>query len=353
MSRKKKKKKNAERQAGTLPNAAQASEELIGDDIPEEQIELITLPGQKAEEVLVVDRSHLFGPQHDHYFEGFLSAEAANKGFLNTIYDPNRTQFAIRQVVENNPNRKQIIPYCVFTYSEHGRPYIFLMKRLTGSTEQRLHNLYSIGIGGHINPEDAEDEKTQRLLRENARFWRLPLNSGVSPEQFASPLWTGMKREFDEEVTYPRDRLPKVIGYINDDSNSVGKVHFGVVFLIKGGRPDIETNEPDQLEGRLVPLDAMVAEKGIVAGLESWSKILYPHVYMILAPEQTKRLCDALHDLKIPGLEDEHIVQVVNAQATTSAELTSILRDYGLTVDVDAAKAISETVSRFPQNSYS
>ncbi|MBD3259510.1 hypothetical protein GF371_02655 [Candidatus Woesearchaeota archaeon] len=293
---KRKKKKNKAMQNQGLPgqpNPAPEEQEFV-DPETGEQVEPVRLPPRKAEEVLVVNRGNLFGAQNDHYFQGFLSVQEAGDRFLRILQDPAKAYFAVRDIVEKDPNKKQIIPYCVFTYSHFGQPHIYVMRRLQGATEERLHDLYSIGIGGHINPEDDRDEETRKLLEANAHFWRLPRDAGITPEQFASPLWSGMKREFDEEVSYPSNRLPRIIGYINDDSNSVGKVHFGVVFLIKGGRPDIETNEPDQLEGKLLSVEALGEDaeaeaknrKGYIENFENWSKIVYPHVKNILSSKQ-------------------------------------------------------------------
>src|SRR2546430_8294422 len=61
-----------------------------------------------------------------------------------------RSFFMPRDQVEHDPSFRQIIPYGVF---RHGERYL-LTKRLRASTEKRLRQLYSLGVGGHINPED-------------------------------------------------------------------------------------------------------------------------------------------------------------------------------------------------------
>jgi predicted NUDIX family phosphoesterase len=238
----------------------------------------------EPEQILVVDRNKLFGGKQKNRFQGFMSAEEAGNRFLDVIYDPKLTYFAVRDVVETDANKKQIIPYCVVYHEEFGIPKIFLMKRLPGGTEKRLHDLYSIGVGGHINPVDADASVSSRK-------WRIqPENRAVQ----SSSLWTGMRREFEEEVDCTSDRMPKIIGYINDDSNAVGKVHFGVVFLIRSGRQEIYTNEPDQLDGRLRNISSEELEGMSIEGLmeeekktfkfENWSEILYPHIKELLLP---------------------------------------------------------------------
>jgi predicted NUDIX family phosphoesterase len=105
--------------------------------------------------------------------------------------------------------------------------------------------LHSIGIGGHIREEDGKiDEILQKALQ----------------------------REFFEEVRYRGRFNTKPIGFINDDSNDVGKVHFGICYLINGNSV-ITVKEKDILEGNLVPLEDLKKFT-----LENWSKILAEHI---------------------------------------------------------------------------
>ena len=113
--------------------------------------------------------------------------------------------------------------------------------------EERLRDNFSIGIGGHINPIDRSEDIIQ----------------------------DGMKREFLEEVDYPHDFDYKIIGYINDDVNSVGRVHFGIVFLIDAENPDIKVRETDILKGELKTLEEIGEIKD---KLENWSKIVFDYL---------------------------------------------------------------------------
>ena len=58
--------------------------------------------------------------------------------------------FVPRQAAEIDPSLKQIIPYLVLRDGD----CIFLMKRTRAGGDARLHDLYSIGVGGHLNPGD-------------------------------------------------------------------------------------------------------------------------------------------------------------------------------------------------------
>ena len=59
-------------------------------------------------------------------------------------------QFVDRDYAEYAAEYKQIIPYAVLM--QDGK--YFLTQRLRKQTEKRLHGMYSIGLGGHINPEE-------------------------------------------------------------------------------------------------------------------------------------------------------------------------------------------------------
>ena len=183
----------------------------------------------EKEKIMVVQRSAL-----KKLFQGFLPFEG-NEKLLEEI--KRHAFFRDRDLVEEDPSLKQIIPYIIFFHDKK----IFLMRRLKKSGEARLRNLYSIGIGGHIREEDGSiDEILQKAL----------------------------EREFNEEVKYKGRFNPKPLGFINDDSNDVGKVHLGVCFAVYGNSA-IAVNEKEILEGKLVPLQDLKKHN-----LETWSKIV-------------------------------------------------------------------------------
>ncbi|MBA7650493.1 hypothetical protein ES703_58299 [subsurface metagenome] len=75
--------------------------------------------------------------------------------------------------------------------------------------EARLLNLRSIGIGGHINPIDADNSSLFAYLYEN--------------------YLTAVEREVAEEVSIEANHTDSIVALLNDDSNEVGSVHLGVV----------------------------------------------------------------------------------------------------------------------------
>ena len=151
-------------------------------------------------------------------------------------------RFVPRGPAETDASLQQVIPYVVLV--QHGR--LWLMQRLAAQTEQRLHNLFSIGVGGHINPEDA-------------------LNG-------TDPIEGGLRRELQEEVTVagPLAGL-RPLGILKDDSNAVGQVHVGLVFEAEVNGGAVRVRETDRMTGRFVTLPEARAHRD---GMESWSQLL-------------------------------------------------------------------------------
>jgi predicted NUDIX family phosphoesterase len=192
------------------------------------------LAGPFDEHVLCVRREDLF-PEGAWY--GFIS-EGLER-YQKVIRE--RSFFMPRAEVEEDPGYQQIIPYVVF---RHGDRY-FLTRRLRASTEKRLRQLYSLGVGGHINPGDLEQ---------------------------GDPIMDGLRREFDEEVVYSGSIEATLLGLINDDSSPVSKVHLALAFLVEGSSPEITIRETNKLAGELLTLEEM---RMYYLEMESWSQIVY------------------------------------------------------------------------------
>jgi predicted NUDIX family phosphoesterase len=147
-------------------------------------------------------------------------------------------EFLPRSQMELDESYKQIIPYLVYT---HNGKY-FLMQRQAKATETRLQNKYSLGIGGHIRQEDID----------------------------GSDITTWARREFDEEVTFNGTYTIEPLGILNDDSNAVGKVHIGFVFLLHGDSADIQV-QSELKSGTLYTLEEC---KEFYGSMETWTQIL-------------------------------------------------------------------------------
>ena len=196
------------------------------------------------EQVLVVERSKLLDGKEIPY------------GFHNDNIDrllQNIHKFAYfinRPDAENNPALKQIIPYLVIT-GRDGK--IFLVQRLAGQTEKRLHNKYSIGIGGHINPViDAQGKEVLSM-----------------PDIIRS----GLERELHEELEVKTTYQYKLAGYLNDDSNSVGQVHLGLVHqVLVDDVQGVSVLEKDLMVGKFETISEIEKQFEL---LETWSQIVF------------------------------------------------------------------------------
>ncbi len=145
--------------------------------------------------------------------------------------------FMLRANAEQDPNHRQVIPYALVRYG--GR--YFLMRRTRGGGEARLHDLYTLGVGGHINPEDVGD----------------------------NPVLDGLRRELLEEVAV-RQYTARPVGFIIMADSPVSMVHAGIVFEVDS-EDEPRVVEVDKLEGRLVGLEEIWA---VYEGLEGWSKVV-------------------------------------------------------------------------------
>ncbi len=197
------------------------------------------------EYVFVVQRGILFP---DFTPQGMISLHVSGEHGARWLETAERQGFfGPRDEVETDPRLKQIIPYCVVTAGDR----VFLLQRLKGGGEKRLHHLLSVGVGGHINPVDGERSSSERLLR-------------------------AARRELEEELILPDLLSLKPMGFVNDESNPVGSVHFGVVFeaRIEEGS-DVRIRESDQLQGALIPRSELFRRLDEQPdSFETWSQLV-------------------------------------------------------------------------------
>ncbi len=128
--------------------------------------------------------------------------------------------FVLRRDAENDPSLQQVIPYIVLQTMDLGRTAVYNRQ----GSETRLHDLWSLGIGGHINPIDTKD----------------------AAGAFQDILVSGMTRELDEELAErPENDLPVFCGIINENITEVGRVHLGAVFQIRTATPGAYVPGPE------------------------------------------------------------------------------------------------------------
>lgn len=199
-----------------------------------------------AREIMVVPVSALFSWfSRESRFYG-----SSEYDFKEVII--NNYEYMLRWEAEENESFKQPLPYGAIVNDNND---IFVYKRWgTGSNawESRLHEKISFWVWWHI---ELEDENSVEILED------------------------ALVREVEEEIDINNEQVKSVslVWYINDDSNDVGKVHFGVFYVVK-----VHTSNFDLLDGELdngefvsiQQLENMIASDQY--DLETWSEIAFP-----------------------------------------------------------------------------
>ena len=189
------------------------------------------MPGHpEPERVFVVPRAVLpggadwYGLRSDELETFVAMVEAEGR------YEP-------RSAMEADRAFKQIIPYLVL----RDGPRFFLMRRTRAGGDARLHDRYSIGVGGHLNPGDGD-------------------------------LLGGLRREWSEELV--ADFVPsfRLVALLNDDTTDVGRVHLGAIYLADAAGRPVAIRETEKLSGGFAD-PAQVA--AVAADLESWSRLVF------------------------------------------------------------------------------
>ena len=142
-----------------------------------------------------------------------------------------------RAAMEADPAWKQVIPYLVV----RDGPRYFLMRRTRAGGDARLHDRWSIGVGGHLNPGD-------------------------------DGLLGGLRREWREELETSFEPDFEPVALLNDDTTEVGAVHLGLVCLVEAAGRPVTVRESDKLSGAFAGPDEVAA---VHDDLETWSQLVF------------------------------------------------------------------------------
>ena len=148
----------------------------------------------------------------------------------------NLGEYVPRPSAEADRSRKQIIPYLVLRDGD----LVFLMKRTKAGGDARLHDLYSVGVGGHINPGDGS-------------------------------IMGCLVREWNEELE--ADFVPdfQFFGLLNDDSVDVGVHHLGIVYLADAAGRPVKVREVQKLNGSFEKIETI---RAVYDRMETWSQLV-------------------------------------------------------------------------------
>ena len=172
-----------------------------------------------------------------------------NQSFLDRF----ETSIVQAKPSEEDPSYQQIIPYAIVLHNEK----IFLYERAPSgiNNEERLASKLTIGIGGHIEPTD-EDEEEDIIL-------------------------VSLKREIQEELGYGDELYIIHKGYIKFGDLEVDKVHFGIVFLAEVKEHSFVFNNKEIVHGEFKTFEEIRSPE-IYKRLENWSKELIDNMHKIL-----------------------------------------------------------------------
>lgn len=184
----------------------------------------------EPERVLVIPRTAIMedpgwlGLREDGMadFEGLVASEG---------------RFKARAQMEGDRRFKQVIPYLVLRDGAR----FFLMRRSRAGADERLHDRWSIGVGGHLNPGDGD-------------------------------LGGGLRREWAEEIDADFTPEFRLVGLLNDDTTEVGSVHVGAVFVADAAGRRVAIRETEKLSGAFADPEAVAAVSG---DLETWSRLVF------------------------------------------------------------------------------
>jgi predicted NUDIX family phosphoesterase len=193
----------------------------------------------QEEQVLVVERKVIedLGMFHGLQFDV--------EPYLEKIFTPGIMSFMPRSKAEVNPDYKQLIPYVVMTYNGKFLNYI----RGKRAGEKRLVGNRSMGIGGHVNPIDA--------------------NGGCKSDS-RKMYFSAVEREIEEEVNVQTGYTDQIVALLNDDTNEVGQVHLGVVHYWQ-----LESEDVTRREQMITQMNFMTPQElqDVRESLETWSQL--------------------------------------------------------------------------------
>ncbi len=190
---------------------------------------------------MVVKREILFGKK---LFDGFLPASEFD---FESVILSNFTWMS-KDKAEIDPSYKQPIGYSIIYNPKLKKVFLYQRSKKDQSYgEKRLQGKWSCGVGGHIEKVDTTND---------------------------NPIHESSLREIQEEIQINGSKSMRVLGYINDDSNDVGRVHFGILYLVITDSDKVIPLDPEISRGDLVSIGDFEEKcNSLDVTVENWSKI--------------------------------------------------------------------------------
>lgn len=169
----------------------------------------------------------------------------------------NNLRILPRSEAEKEYRYKQLVVYALV---KAGDTYV-MYRRTKRSAEEKLRHKFSLGIGGHVNVADRNQHELLAHLKSH--------NHESSMDFIIRGVWREINEEVDIQSTKVKN--PDLICFINDDSNAVGLLHFGLVWLLEIEKP--RAIRKGKGIGKIEFRDLRFLKRN-QSGFESWSRLL-------------------------------------------------------------------------------
>lgn len=158
---------------------------------------------------------------------------------------------------------KQLIGYALIVHVPSKR--VFAFQRSADAAkyrETRLYGKWSWGVGGHTDAVEGVNEQVEEALR----------------------------RELAEEVGLADGYALRLLGFINHDRDPVGRVHFGVLYLVEVEDATLRPTDGELAHGRFMGIDEL---RSVLASpdcdVETWSAIALEPLAAVLEGKEPRR----------------------------------------------------------------
>lgn len=173
-----------------------------------------------------------------------------SRKLITMLADPSTFWFGPRNLIETDTKYVQLVSYVVIEHDHR----ILCYQRGDDSSEQRLKNKLSIGLGGHISLKDAR------------------ITNGIL--DVMKTIKAGAAREVREELEVHKVVASKKLVMLHSRVNTVDKVHCGFVEVWKIESPQVATKEKSLKTIGFKSLPELAA----MHGFESWSTLLIQYL---------------------------------------------------------------------------
>lgn len=177
-------------------------------------------------------------------------AEGLNDVSIRRVLKESDWRWMARSAAETHTDYAHLATYGVLECGDQ----VFVYRRGSSGGEGRLHGLLSIGVGGHVTPEDLPDGRaTEDGIRSSAL------------------------RELAEEIEGDPPLASVFVGLLYDPTNEVGRRHLGAVYLYEFGDTSAVAREDCLADARWMAIGEAIGRGSL---FETWSRGIIAALYV-------------------------------------------------------------------------